>query len=253
MSLFQMFTKKDPIEGIKSVASPKLGELDSEEIKEEVDVEREIIQPKIILSEQNKFDLEAKNILIKARLERDEKTCTFLLNRSLIKGYSWVFKEEELEKAPDFIKNIFSLGKIKLITVYESNLIVEKLTIEESWQEFAKEIGKIIRDAFHGPVEIIPDSILKEIPSEIELREKLEEIIVDQINPSLASHGGDLKIQRVHGNTVYLKMGGGCQGCSSAGDTIKYGVQNSFRENLNYLGAIFDETDHSSGENPYFS
>lgn len=252
MSLFEIFKKKDPNKGVILEASSKLEEMESEE-KEEVDAERETIQPKIVLSEQNKFDLEAKNILIKARPERDGKTCTFLLNRSLLKGYSWVFKEEEHDRAPDFIKDIFSFGKIKLITVFDSNLIVEKRAYQDSWQEPAKEIGKILREAFEHSFEVIPDAILKEIPSEMELKEKLEEIIVDQINPALASHGGDLTIQRVQGNTVFLKMGGGCQGCSSAGDTVKYGVQNSFRENLSYLGAIFDETDHSSGENPFFS
>lgn len=250
MSLFEMFKKKPSQE--EEDLQETSESYEESDPQEEEETPREVIEPKILMNEESKFDVQSNEILIKARPEKDGKSCTFLLNRSLLKGYSWVFKEED-EGSPDFIKEIFSLEKIKSITVYESNLIVEKVVFEEDWKSASKKIGEIIRNAWLNPVEIISESIIKEIPSETELKEKLEEIIIEQINPALASHGGDLKIERVHGNTVYLRMGGGCQGCSSAGDTIKYGVQNSFRESLSYLGAIFDETDHSSGENPYFS
>jgi Fe-S cluster biogenesis protein NfuA len=249
MSLFEMFKKKSSEEEAPQEVSESF---EGSEPAQEEAIPREVLEPKILLNEESKFDVDSSEILIKARPERDEKSCTFLLNKSILKGFSWVFKEED-EGCPEFIKEIFSLGKIKSITLYESNLIVEKTSFEEDWKSTSKEIGKIIRTALLNPVEIISESILKEIPSETELKEKLEEIIIEQINPALASHGGNLKIERVHGNTVYLRMGGGCQGCSSAEDTVKYGVENSFRENLSYLGAIFDETDHTSGENPYFS
>jgi Fe-S cluster biogenesis protein NfuA len=48
-------------------------------------------------------------------------------------------------------------------------------------------------------------------------------------------------------------MGGGCQGCSAADLTLKQGIHTSFRKAVPMVGAIFDETDHTAGLNPYFS
>jgi Fe/S biogenesis protein NfuA len=57
----------------------------------------------------------------------------------------------------------------------------------------------------------------------------------------------------VRGNSVYISMGGGCQGCSAADQTLKQGIHQAFRNAVPQVGAIYDETDHSAGTNPYFS
>ena len=46
---------------------------------------------------------------------------------------------------------------------------------------------------------------------------------------------------------MYIKMGGGCQGCSVADVTLKQGIHGAFREAIAGIGAIYDETDHSAG------
>ena len=44
--------------------------------------------------------------------------------------------------------------------------------------------------------------------------EKVQQLLDQQINPSLAMHGGFATLDRVEGETVYVTMGGGCQGCA---------------------------------------
>ena len=48
-------------------------------------------------------------------------------------------------------------------------------------------------------------------------------------------------------------MGGGCQGCSAADVTLKSGIHRAFRDAVPRLGAIYDDTDHEAGTNPFFS
>ena len=82
--------------------------------------------------------------------------------------------------------------------------------------------------------------------------EKVQTIIDDKINPQIASHGGFVEVHDVQGTTVFLIMGGGCQGCSSAKATLRGGVEKALRQAVPEIGDIVDVTDHASGENPYY-
>ena len=52
--------------------------------------------------------------------------------------------------------------------------------------------------------------------------EKIQDFIEEEINPGLASHGGYLNVQRfdIKEGLLYVVMGGGCQGCASAKQTM---------------------------------
>ena len=61
-----------------------------------------------------------------------------------------------------------------------------------------------------------------------------------------------ITLSRIRGNAVYIHMGGGCQGCSAAAVTLKSGIFTSLRDAIPGLGAIYDDTDHAAGVNPYY-
>src|SRR3712207_4428419 len=48
------------------------------------------------------------------------------------------------------------------------------------------------------------------------LAQGVQELIDSQINPGVASHGGHVELLDVKENKVYVRMGGGCQGCGMA-------------------------------------
>ena len=85
-----------------------------------------------------------------------------------------------------------------------------------------------------------------------ELAEKVQTVLESQINPALASHGGVAQLVGVEGQDVYLKLGGGCQGCGMAQVTLTQGIETSLRDAIPEIGNIIDATDHASGDNPYF-
>lgn len=81
---------------------------------------------------------------------------------------------------------------------------------------------------------------------------KIEKVLDEQIRPALASHGGDIEIIDYDNNKLFVKLTGGCQGCSSSKATLKDGIErlvvSKFPELVNEL---VDLTDHAAGDKPF--
>ena len=89
-------------------------------------------------------------------------------------------------------------------------------------------------------------------PGEDELRQRVQKIFDEQINPAVAMHGGFITLIDVKGKTVYVEMGGGCQGCGAANMTLKAGVEAILVEEIPEIEEVVDTTDHAFGDSPYF-
>jgi Fe/S biogenesis protein NfuA len=85
------------------------------------------------------------------------------------------------------------------------------------------------------------------------VEEKVQQLLDQQINPGLASHGGYAALERVEDNVVYVTMGGGCQGCAVSAMTLREGIARSIQEAIPEVKDVVDTTDHALGENPYFA
>ena len=48
-------------------------------------------------------------------------------------------------------------------------------------------------------------------------------------------------------------MGGGCQGCAMSAATLTEGIRASILEAIPEIKDVVDVTDHSSGEQPFYS
>lgn len=101
---------------------------------------------------------------------------------------------------------------------------------------------------------IRPMSIRRSIKdlAKAQLRTRLQAVVDEVINPGVAGHSGHIAVVRLRRNSVWVEMGGGCQGCSSAAVTLREGIVATFREHVPEVGAIYDDTDHAAGENPWF-
>jgi len=80
----------------------------------------------------------------------------------------------------------------------------------------------------------------------------IQELLDAQINPAVASHGGHIELVDVHDNIVYIRFGGGCQGCGMVSVTLNQGVEQAIREAFPEIREIVDVTDHAAGTNPYY-
>jgi Fe/S biogenesis protein NfuA len=81
---------------------------------------------------------------------------------------------------------------------------------------------------------------------------RVQELIDERINPGVASHGGFVELLDVQDGTVYVRLGGGCQGCGMVDVTLRQGIEALIREELPEIQQVVDTTDHASGRNPYY-
>jgi len=87
-----------------------------------------------------------------------------------------------------------------------------------------------------------------------ELPDKVATLLAEHINPGLAAHGGFAELVGVDDEqNVYVKMGGGCQGCSLSAATLQEGIRKAIVDNLPEVKEVIDATDHSAGENPFYT
>ena len=81
--------------------------------------------------------------------------------------------------------------------------------------------------------------------------QKIQKILDNEINPSIAMHGGVARIYDYKDRVLYLQFGGGCHGCGMVDATLKQGIEVRLKEEIPELIAVLDQTDHSTGANPY--
>ncbi len=85
-----------------------------------------------------------------------------------------------------------------------------------------------------------------------ELSKKVAEIINNEVNPAVASHGGVVELVGVDDDKAIIAFGGGCQGCGMADVTLKQGVEVMIKEKVPEITEVIDSTDHAAGTNPFY-
>jgi Fe/S biogenesis protein NfuA len=87
-----------------------------------------------------------------------------------------------------------------------------------------------------------------------QLSAEVEAVLAGEVNPALAAHGGFVTyVGHDSAGTAYLTMGGGCHGCAMSRMTMMEGVQTMVVERVEGITKVSDLTDHTTGENPYYT
>ena len=109
-------------------------------------------------------------------------------------------------------------------------------------------------DKFGGTLTIkAPNAKVPNIGEDASLEEKVNYLLYTEINPSLATHGGEVSLVEIlNKETAVLQFGGGCQGCGMVDVTLKDGIEKTLIEEIPELKGIADVTDHSYRENAYY-
>jgi Fe/S biogenesis protein NfuA len=85
-----------------------------------------------------------------------------------------------------------------------------------------------------------------------DVAERVAQVLEQHINPAIAMHGGMAQLVGVEGDTAFVRLGGGCQGCGMAGVTLDQGIESAIVGAVPEVSRVVDVTDHASGENPYY-
>lgn len=119
--------------------------------------------------------------------------------------------------------------------------------LEEAYVDYAEE-------KMGGQLTIkAPNAKMPRVDENSSLEERITYLLVTDINPGLASHGGEVSlVELTSENVAVLRFGGGCQGCSAVSITLKDGVEKRLLEVLPELSGVKDATDHTVTENAYY-
>ncbi len=85
-----------------------------------------------------------------------------------------------------------------------------------------------------------------------EVPQRVIQVLEEQINPAIASHGGHAELVAVEESIAYLRLSGGCQGCGMAAVTLSQGIEVAILDMVPEITEVVDVTDHATGSNPYY-
>jgi Fe-S cluster biogenesis protein NfuA len=182
---------------------------------------------------------------------RDPETCRFIVDKPLFPNASVYFGDKEKAAGSPLAAQLFELEGVESLLIQDNVLTVTAQTSGD-WMPLAKQVGTIIRSVLESDDAPVPEAILSSLPPAEEITQRIQELFEKQINPAIAAHGGFVELIDVKGNEVFIRMGGGCQGCGMANVTLRNGIEKAIRSSVPDVGAIMDTTDHASGRNPYY-
>ena len=85
------------------------------------------------------------------------------------------------------------------------------------------------------------------------IEERINAVIINEVNPGLAAHGGMVDLVEFREGKAILKFGGGCQGCGMVDLTLADGVEKLLKERIPEITEVSDMTDHSFTDNAYYN
>jgi len=182
----------------------------------------------------------------------DSEMCKFIVDRPVYPGGSVRFASKEEAKGSPLAERLFEIENVVGVVVSENVVTVTKIG-HDDWVPIGKKVGATIRAQLQSGVPAISEAVRVNISPASEIRERIQHLFDTEINPIVAMHGGYVELIDVQGNTVYIQMGGGCQGCGMADVTLRHGIETMIREVVPEVGEILDVTDHAAGRNPYYT
>lgn len=191
-----------------------------------------------------------EEIRITGEPSRTGDRCAFIVDRPLYPGEAAHFADSEGARHSALAAELLAIPGIDSVLIADNTVTVGAAHPVE-WQALG--IGNVIRRHLRAGGPIVADDFLRDLPSEGDLKWAIRDLLDREINPAVAQHGGFVELIDVRRNTVYLRLGGGCQGCGAADVTLKQGIEKAIRNLVPAVGEILDTTDHAAGRNPYYA
>ena len=86
-----------------------------------------------------------------------------------------------------------------------------------------------------------------------EVVEQINVLIANQIQPSVAMHGGVVTLHSFKDGVATMFMSGACSGCASSTYTLKAGIENMLTHYVAEVTSVEGVDDQESEVAPYYS
>jgi Fe-S cluster biogenesis protein NfuA len=189
-------------------------------------------------------------IRITGEPSRTGDRCAFTVDRPLFPGESAHFAEAVTATQSPLAAELLALPGVESVLIADNTVTVSAAHAVD-WPALG--IGNVIRKHIRSGAPIVSEDYFRNLPAEGDLKWAIRDLLEREINPAVAAHGGYVELIDVRKNNVYLRLGGGCQGCGAADVTLKQGIEKAIRDLAPLVGEILDTTDHAAGRNPFYA
>ncbi len=179
-------------------------------------------------------------------------TCRLVVDRPVYAEGAARFPNREAAAGSPLAERLFALGSVTAVRIAGPEVTVTEAGAPD-WRVEAKQVAEAIRNHLRsGQPAVAPDFAARR-PADETLRAQVEELFTTRVNPAIASHGGYVELVDVKRGDVYIRMGGGCQGCAMSMATLRQGIEKALRDAIPNAGELVDVTDHAAGDTPYYT
>ncbi|MGE5276012.1 MAG: NifU family protein [Acidobacteriota bacterium] len=190
-------------------------------------------------------------IKITGEPSRAGDSCRFIVDRPVLPERSAHFgSAAEAARHSPLASDLLAIPGIESALIAE-NVVTVGAAHAVDWPALG--IGNVIRKHLRAAGPVVSADYFETLPSEGDLKWAIQDLFDREINPAVAQHGGWVELIDVQRNNVFIRLGGGCQGCGAADITLKQGIERAIRDLAPAVGEILDTTDHASGRNPYYA
>ena len=84
-----------------------------------------------------------------------------------------------------------------------------------------------------------------------EIITQIKELIVEQVQPAVAGHGGNIEFLSYTDGALLLELQGACSGCAGSTATLKYGVEHIVKHYVPEVTSVVAQDGFSEVE-PYY-
>ncbi len=180
------------------------------------------------------------------------ETCRFTIDRPVLPDDSAYFSNVDDAKGSPLAERLFQIEHVASVVIADNRVTVTQSATED-WPVLGRKIGAALREHIASGKPAIADGLKANTERSEQIRNRVQTLLTEEINPAVESHGGYVSLIDVKGNTIFIQLGGGCQGCGMAHITLKHGIEQAIRARIPEVGEILDTTDHASGANPYYA
>jgi Fe-S cluster biogenesis protein NfuA len=183
--------------------------------------------------------------------KRNPSICRFTVNRTLHIGTATFDSKDETGRLL-LAQKLFEIEGITRVQLIGHLLVVTK-TPEQDWPVLILQVKEILEAFLVSAFALSPEQVEDRMMLVGRgTTEKIQYLLAHKINPGVAEHAGFVELIDVRDNNVYVRLGGGCQGCGAADFTLRQGIEAIIKKEIPEILQVLDVTDHAAGMNPYY-
>ena len=151
-----------------------------------------------------------ENIEITSEVDQhNSEICRFTSARTLYVGAKTINNSDEAKGLP-LAEKLMALSGVSKVQLIGHLLVINKMPLKK-WSELTGEVEALLTAYLISGLALTPEDVHDRMMlMGRSTREKIQYLIETEINPGVAEHGGFVRVIDVQGDTIYLRLGGGC-------------------------------------------